>query len=84
MRRVALTTTSWTGLSLPPGPDIVRCDSSADTASHSAGSSREAVEFDTHTPHWFGATGSGPVEFLSLVGKQGERAHVRTATKGRG
>ncbi|GIJ48973.1 hypothetical protein Val02_58590 [Virgisporangium aliadipatigenens] len=41
----------------------------------------EAVEFDTRTPHWFGATGAGPVEFLSLVGKQGERAHVRTATR---
>lgn len=39
----------------------------------------EAAEFDTRTPHWFGATGSGPVEFLSLVGKQGERAHVRAA-----
>ncbi len=39
----------------------------------------EAVEFDTRTPHWFGATSSGPVEFLSLVGKQGERAHVRAA-----
>lgn len=39
----------------------------------------EAAEFDTRTPHWFGATGSGPVEFLSLVGKQGERAHVRAS-----
>ncbi|MFE9749406.1 helix-turn-helix domain-containing protein [Saccharothrix saharensis] len=39
----------------------------------------EAAEFDTRTPHWFGATGSGPVEFLSLVGRQGERAHVRVA-----
>ncbi|MFJ1587160.1 helix-turn-helix domain-containing protein [Streptomyces sp. NPDC088197] len=39
----------------------------------------EAAEFDTRTPHWFGSTGSGPVEFLSLVGKQGERAHVRAA-----
>jgi transcriptional regulator with XRE-family HTH domain len=39
----------------------------------------EAAEFDTRTPHWFGATSSGPVEFLSLVGKQGERAHVRVA-----
>ena len=39
----------------------------------------EAAEFDTRTPHWFGATSSGPVEFLSLVGKQGERAHVRTS-----
>ena len=38
----------------------------------------EAAEFDTRTPHWFGATSAGPVEFLSLVGKQGERAHVRT------
>jgi transcriptional regulator with XRE-family HTH domain len=39
----------------------------------------EAAEFDTRTPHWFGATSAGPVEFLSLVGKQGERAHVRAA-----
>ena len=39
----------------------------------------EAAEFDTRTPHWFGATSSGPVEFLSLIGKQGERAHVRAA-----
>ncbi|WP_269305938.1 helix-turn-helix domain-containing protein [Aeromicrobium sp. HA] len=41
----------------------------------------EAVEFDTRTPHWFGATSAGPVEFLSLVGKQGERAHLRVAPK---
>jgi transcriptional regulator with XRE-family HTH domain len=41
----------------------------------------EAAEFDTRTPHWFGATSSGPVEYLSLIGKQGERAHVRTAPK---
>ncbi len=41
----------------------------------------EAAEFDTRTPHWFGATGSGAVEFLSLIGKQGERAHVRAAPK---
>lgn len=38
----------------------------------------EAAEFDTRTPHWFGATSRGPVEYLSLVGRQGERAHVRT------
>lgn len=38
----------------------------------------EAAEFDTRTPHWFGATASGPVEFLSLIGRQGERAHIRT------
>jgi len=41
----------------------------------------EVAEFDTRTPHWFGATSSGPVEFLSLVGKQGERAHVRAVTR---
>jgi transcriptional regulator with XRE-family HTH domain len=43
----------------------------------------EAAEFDTRTPHWFGATSAGPVEFLSLIGKQGERAHVRAAPKTR-
>jgi quercetin dioxygenase-like cupin family protein len=41
----------------------------------------EAAEFDTRTPHWFGATSAGPVEFLSLIGRQGERAHVRAAPK---
>ncbi|WP_222194991.1 helix-turn-helix domain-containing protein [Modestobacter italicus] len=41
----------------------------------------EAAEFDTRTPHWFGATSAGPVEFLSLIGRQGERVHVR-ATSG--
>ncbi|GHD76338.1 XRE family transcriptional regulator [Salinibacterium amurskyense] len=40
----------------------------------------EAAEFDTRTPHWFGATSAGPVEYLSLVGRQGQRAHVRTTT----
>jgi len=39
----------------------------------------EAAEFDTRTPHWFGATGNGPVEYLSLVGRQGERAHIRAS-----
>jgi transcriptional regulator with XRE-family HTH domain len=43
----------------------------------------EAAEFDTRTPHWFGATSAGPVEFLSLVGKQGERAHLRAAPRRR-
>lgn len=37
----------------------------------------EAAEFDTRVPHWFGAAGEGPVEFLSLFGPQGERMHVR-------
>ncbi|NLG55260.1 MAG: helix-turn-helix transcriptional regulator [Rhodococcus sp.] len=38
----------------------------------------EAVEFDTRTPHWFGAAGSEPVEILSLFGRQGERVRLRT------
>lgn len=41
----------------------------------------EVAEFDTRTPHWFGATTSGPVEFLSLIGRHGERAHVRAAPR---
>ncbi|MBE1489467.1 helix-turn-helix domain-containing protein [Plantactinospora soyae] len=41
----------------------------------------DAAEFDTRTPHWFGATSAGPVEYLSLIGRQGERAHIRIAPK---
>ena len=37
----------------------------------------EAAEFDTRVPHWFGSADDEPVEFLSLFGKQGERAHLR-------
>jgi len=37
----------------------------------------EAAEFDTRNPHWFGSAGRGPVEVLSMFGKQGERIHVR-------
>ncbi|MBF6126843.1 helix-turn-helix domain-containing protein [Nocardia brasiliensis] len=37
----------------------------------------EAAEFDTRQPHWFGSTGRGPVELLSLFGSQGERMHLR-------
>lgn len=37
----------------------------------------EVVEFDTRTPHWFGSTGDGDAEVLSLFGPQGERAHTR-------
>ncbi|MEV8032411.1 XRE family transcriptional regulator [Streptomyces sp. NPDC086182] len=44
----------------------------------------EAAEFDTRVPHWFGSTGEGPVEFLSLFGPQGERMHVRARPKVRG
>ncbi|PAZ12503.1 XRE family transcriptional regulator [Streptomyces sp. SA15] len=41
----------------------------------------EAAEFDTRVPHWFGSTGEGPAEFLSLFGPQGERMHVRARPK---
>jgi transcriptional regulator with XRE-family HTH domain len=40
----------------------------------------EAVEFDTTRPHWFGSTGDGPAEVLSLFGRPGERVHVRATT----
>lgn len=46
--------------------------------------SGEAAEFDTRVPHWFGSTGEGPVEFLSLFGPQGERMHVRARPARRG
>jgi transcriptional regulator with XRE-family HTH domain len=41
----------------------------------------EAAEFDTRTPHWFGAADEEAVEFLSLFGKHGERAHLRARPK---
>ncbi|MEO6511805.1 MAG: XRE family transcriptional regulator [Nocardioides sp.] len=37
----------------------------------------EAAEFDTRVPHWFGSTGEGPAEVLSIFGRPGERVHVR-------
>ncbi|MBH5334587.1 helix-turn-helix domain-containing protein [Streptomyces pactum] len=43
----------------------------------------EAAEFDTRLPHWFGSTGEGPVEVLSLFGRQGERMHVRARPRRR-
>lgn len=42
----------------------------------------EAAEFDTRNPHWFGASGAGQVEILSMFGKQGERIHLRARSKG--
>ena len=42
----------------------------------------EAAEFDCQIPHWFGSTGRGNVEVLSLFGKQGERIHLRTRHRG--
>ncbi|NUP51659.1 MAG: helix-turn-helix domain-containing protein [Catenulispora sp.] len=43
----------------------------------------EAMEFDTHVPHWFGPAGPGPTEVLTLFGPQGERVHVRARSRGR-
>jgi transcriptional regulator with XRE-family HTH domain len=37
----------------------------------------EAAEFATLLPHWFGSTGDGEAEVLSLFGRPGERMHVR-------
>ena len=37
----------------------------------------EAAEFNTRVPHWFGNGDDAGVEFLSLFGRQGQRAHVR-------
>ena len=39
----------------------------------------EAAEFDTRVPHWFGSTGQGPAEVLSIFGRPGERMLVRAA-----
>ncbi len=41
----------------------------------------EVAEFDTRLPHWFGPAGDRPVEILSLLGRQGERIHVRAAPR---
>jgi hypothetical protein len=41
----------------------------------------EVADFDTRLPHWFGAAGDQPVEVLSLLGRQGERIHVRAAPR---
>lgn len=41
----------------------------------------EVVEFDTRLPHWFGPAGDETVEFLSLFGAQGERAHLRAGPR---
>ena len=43
----------------------------------------EAAEFDTRVPHWFGPADDEVVEFLSLFGKQGERAHLRAGPRRR-
>jgi hypothetical protein len=42
----------------------------------------EAAEFETQLPHWFGSTGDGAAEVLSIFGRPGERMHVRARTDG--
>jgi transcriptional regulator with XRE-family HTH domain len=42
----------------------------------------EAAEFDTNVPHWFGSTGDGPAEVLSIFGRPGERMLVRAENSG--
>ncbi|MDR6867428.1 transcriptional regulator with XRE-family HTH domain [Microbacterium resistens] len=39
--------------------------------------SGEVAEFDTRVPHWFGATGGGPAEVLSLFDRTGTRIHIQ-------
>jgi transcriptional regulator with XRE-family HTH domain len=38
----------------------------------------EVAAFDTRVPHWFGTTGDGPAEILSIFGRPGERMNART------
>ena len=44
----------------------------------------EVAEFDTRVPHWFGTDGKVPAEVLSVLGRQGERMHVRARPTGSG
>ncbi|UQX87071.1 XRE family transcriptional regulator [Jatrophihabitans telluris] len=41
----------------------------------------EIAEFDTKVPHWFGSTGDGPAEILSIFGRPGERMKVRVSDR---
>ncbi len=41
----------------------------------------EAAEFSTWTPHWMSGVG-GPAEVLTLMGRHGERAHLRVGPGG--
>jgi transcriptional regulator with XRE-family HTH domain len=43
----------------------------------------EVAEFDTQVPHWFGSTGDGPAEILSIFTRPGESMTVRTPTADR-
>jgi transcriptional regulator with XRE-family HTH domain len=43
----------------------------------------EVAEFDTRVPHWFGSGDGQPVEIISILGREGERIHVRAAPRRR-
>jgi len=45
--------------------------------------SGEVAEFDTRVPHWFGSDGKVPAEVLSVLGRHGERMHVRAKSHDR-
>ena len=38
----------------------------------------EVADFDTQVRHWVGSTGDEPAEVLSLSGRHGETAHLRS------
>ena len=40
----------------------------------------EVAEFDTEVPHWFGSTGAGPAEVLSIFNRPGEHMHSRASS----
>ena len=41
----------------------------------------EAAEFDTRIPHWIGSADERPAELLTLVGPQGEKAHLAVSRR---
>lgn len=44
----------------------------------------EAADFSTRVPHWFGTTGNGPAEIISLFGRRGEQIRLRASSTPRG
>jgi len=40
----------------------------------------EAAEFDAKVPHWLGSADDHPAELLTLIGPQGERAHLTVSS----
>jgi transcriptional regulator with XRE-family HTH domain len=41
----------------------------------------QVAEFDTQVPHWFGSTGEGPAEVLSIYNRPGEHMHSRATSE---